>query len=153
MKIYGLFRPKTITDHFFNFGLCLSYDRILEFTKKYLMRRFNYELTNVFSPNPLRKSKFTEVAKDNKDFFLHFLLTSMTVMQFPSAENIGNDNSFLERTQLIEEQTKKARTKKPSSLPETYKTVKSLSIGKAPLYAPSVIVDISQYLDNGEFIN
>ena len=77
----------------------------------------------------------------------------MTVMQFPSAENIGNDNSFLERTQLIEEQTKKTRTKKPSSLPGSYKTVKSLSIGKAPLYAPSVMVDISQYLDNGKFIN
>ena len=131
------------------------YDMIafLNLQKKYLMGRFNYELTKVFLPNALRKSKFTEAAKDNKDFFLHFLLTSMTVMQFPSAENIGNDNSFLERTQLIEEQTKKARTKKPSSLPETYKTVKSLSIGKAPLYAPSVMVDISQHLDNVEFIN
>ena len=32
------------------------------------MGRFNYELTKVFLPNALRKSKFTEVAKDNKDF-------------------------------------------------------------------------------------
>ena len=31
----------------------------------------------------------------------------MTVMQFPSAENLGNDNSLPERTQLIDKQTKK----------------------------------------------
>ena len=37
-------------------------------------------------------------------------------------------------------------------VPETYKTVKSLSIRKAPLYASSVAVDISQYLDNGQFV-
>ena len=67
-----------------------------------------------FSPNPLRKSIFTVVAKDNIDFNTtsstaakHFHGTSMTVMQFSSAENIGNDNSLPERTQLIDEQTKK----------------------------------------------
>ena len=31
--IYGKFRSKSVIDHFFNIGLCLSYDRILEFTK------------------------------------------------------------------------------------------------------------------------
>ena len=30
----------------------------------------------------------------------------MTVMQFPSAENLRNDNSLLECTQLIDEQVK-----------------------------------------------
>ena len=34
LKIYGTFRSKTVINHFFNLGLCLSYDRILEFTKK-----------------------------------------------------------------------------------------------------------------------
>ena len=72
----------------------------------------------------------------------------MTVIQFHSAENLGNDNSLPERTQLINGQTKKASKKAP----ESYKTVKSLSIRKAPLYAPSVAVDISQYLDNGQSI-
>ena len=74
----------------------------------------NYELTGVFSPNPLRKSIFTVVAKDNIDFnatsstaVKHFHRTSMTVMQFPLAEDLGNDNSLPERTQLIVEQTKK----------------------------------------------
>ena len=37
-------------------------------------------------------------------------------------------------------------------VPESYKTVKSLSIRKAPLYAPSAAVDISQYFKNGQFI-
>ena len=75
----------------------------------------------------------------------------MTVMQIPSAENFGNDNSVAERTQLIHEQTKKA-SKKVLKVSESYKTVKSLCIRKAPPYVPSVVVDISQYLDNGQFI-
>ena len=33
LKIYGKFRSKSVIDHIFNIGLCLSYDRILEFTK------------------------------------------------------------------------------------------------------------------------
>ena len=37
-------------------------------------------------------------------------------------------------------------------VPESYKTVKSLSIRKAPLYASSVVVDISLNHDNGQFI-
>ena len=37
-------------------------------------------------------------------------------------------------------------------VPESYKTIKSLRIRIAPLYAPSVVVDISQYLDNGQVI-
>ena len=67
-------------------------------------------------PNPLRKSIFTVVAKDNIDFnatsstaVKYFYGTSMTVMQFPSAENLGNNNSFPERTQLFDKQTKKTQ--------------------------------------------
>ena len=75
----------------------------------------------------------------------------MTLMQFPSAENLDNDNSLPERTQLIDDQTKKA-SKKVLKVPESYKTVVSLSVRKAPLYALSVVVDISQYHDNGPFI-
>ena len=56
-----------------------------------------------------------------------------------------------ESTQLLDEQTKKA-IKKVLRLPKSYKTVKSLNIRKAPLYAPSVAVDISQYHDNRQFI-
>ena len=58
----------------------------------------------------------------------------MTVMQFPSAENFDNDNSVPERTQLIHEQTIKA-SKKVLKVSESYKTVKSLYIRKAPPYA------------------
>ena len=46
----------------------------------------------------------------------------------------------------------KKNSKKVLKALENYKTVKSLSICKAPLYAVSVAVDISQYLDNGQFI-
>ena len=75
----------------------------------------------------------------------------MTVTQFPLTENFGNNNSMPERTQLIHEQTKKA-SKKVLKVPESYKTVKSLSICKAPLYTLIVAVDILWYLDNGQFI-
>ena len=34
LKINGTFRSKTVIDHFFKLGLCLSYDHIVEFTKK-----------------------------------------------------------------------------------------------------------------------
>ena len=46
----------------------------------------------------------------------------------------------------------KKNSKKVLKALENYKTVKSLSICKAPLYAVSVAVDISQYPDNGQFI-
>ena len=159
LKIYGTFRSKTVTDHYFNVGLCLSNDRSLGFTKKLSDAQIeNYELTGVFSSDPLRKSIFTVVVKDNIDFnatpsatVKNFHGTSMTVMQFPSAENLGNNNGLPERCQLIDEQTKKA-SKKVLKVPESYETVKSLSVRKAPLYSASVAVDVSQYLDNGLFI-
>ena len=117
MKIYRTFRSKAVIDHFFNLGLCLSFDRILEFTKKLSDAQIeNYELTEVFSTNPLRKSIFTVVAKDNIDFnatsstaVKHFHETSVTVMQFSLAENLGNNKSLPESTQLIHEQTKKSQ--------------------------------------------
>ena len=49
LKIYGTFISKTVIDLFFNLGLCLSYDRILEFTKKLSDAQIeNYELIGVF---------------------------------------------------------------------------------------------------------
>ena len=112
MNIYGTFRSKTVIDLFFNLGLCLSYDRILEFRKKLSDAQIEKLRTHRdFFPNPLRKSIFTVVAKHKIDFSAtssaavkHFHGTSMTVMQFPLAENLVNDNRFPERTQLIDEQ-------------------------------------------------
>ena len=48
----------------------------------------------------------------------------------------------------VDRETNKKASKKVLKVPESYKTVKSLSVCKAPLYAPSVAVDNSQYLDN-----
>ena len=97
LKIYGTFRSKTVTDHFFNIGLCLSYDHVLDYTKKLSDAQFeSYELTGVFSPNSSWKSIFMVVAKDNIDFnailstaVKHFHSTSMTVMHFPVSDNLG----------------------------------------------------------------
>ena len=116
----------------------------------------NYELSEFFrlthEGNQYLQQllKFTVVAENNIDFnatlstaIKNFRGTSMTVLEFPLAKDLGNDNSMPERTQLIDEQTKK-KSKKVLKVPESYKTVKSLSIRKAPLYAPSVAVDMSQ---------
>ena len=70
-------------------------------------------------------------------------------MQFPSEENLGNDCQNVPNWSM--NKTKKA-SKKVLKVPESYKTVKSHSIRKAKLYAPSVAVDISKYLDN-ELLN
>lgn len=49
LKINGTFRSKTVIDHFFKLGLCLSYDHIVEFTKKWLDAQIeNFELTSFF---------------------------------------------------------------------------------------------------------
>ena len=117
LKIYETFRSETVINNFSNLGIHLSYDQVLEFTKNYLMHRLKItKLTGVFSPNPLKKSIFEVFAKDNIAFnantsaaVKHFQGTSMTVMKFPSAENVGNDNSLPKRTQLIDEQTKKVK--------------------------------------------
>ena len=111
LKIYGTFRSKTVIDHFFNTGLCLSYDCILDYTKKLSdAQTESYELTGIFSPNPLRKSIFTVVAKDNIDFnatsstaVKHFHGTSMTVMQFPVLDNLGNSTTLQECVQSTNE--------------------------------------------------
>ena len=46
----------------------------------------------------------------------------------------------------------KRNSKKVLKIQKSYKTVKSLSIRKALLYASSVAIDISQILDNEQFI-
>ena len=83
----------------------------LNLQKKILMHRQKITISSLFLPKLLRKSIFTAAAKDNfnatsSTVVKHFYGTSMTVMQFPSAENLRNDNSLLERTQLIDEQVK-----------------------------------------------
>ena len=94
---------------FYNLGKCLSYDQILEFTKNLSEVQIkNYELTGMFMPSPLRKDIFTVVAKDNINFNAtsstaakHFHGTSITVMQFPSHDYIGNENIMPESTHLL----------------------------------------------------
>ena len=118
----------------------------------------SYELTGVFSPNPLRKSIFTVVAKDNIDFnttsstaVKHFHGTSMTVMEFPVSDNLGNSITLQECVQSTNEESKN-NSKKVWKSPGSYKTVKFLSVRKTPLYASNISVDILDCYDNGQFL-
>ena len=101
---------------------------------------------------------FTVVAKDNIDFnatsstaATHFHGTSMTVMQFPVSDNLGNSITLQECVQSTNEESKN-NSKKVLKILESYKTVKFLSVRKTPLYAPNISVDISEYCDNGQFL-
>ena len=109
-------------------------------------------------PNPLRKSVFTVVAKDNTDFSAtsstavkHFHGTSMTVMQFPVSDNLSNSITLQECVQSNNEKSKN-NSKKVLKIPESYKTVKFLSVGKTPLHTLNISVDISEYCDNVQFL-
>ena len=112
----------------------------------------------MFTLSPLRKDIFTIVAKDNINFNAtsstatkDFHRTSMTVMQFPSHDNVGNENIISESTHLLAKQQDKT-SKKLRKIPENYTTVRPFNIRKTPLFAPKIKVDISQYFDDGEFL-
>lgn len=75
----------------------------------------------------------------------------MTVIQFPSSDNEGNENIIPESTYLLAKQENKT-SKKVLKIPENYTTVKPLNIRKTPLLAPNIKVVISQYFDRGEFL-
>ena len=118
LKLYGTIRSKTLINHFFSLGLCLSYDRVLEITEELSdIQIKHYMNTNVFAPSPLKKNLFTVLAKDNIDFnatystaVQHFHGTSMTAMQFFSEENLGDEilyNTDIEFTSNITDLTSK----------------------------------------------
>ena len=68
LKIYSTVRSRTLIDHFFAIGICLSYQRILEITKHlYEKLRSSFILHNAFLPRVLKKGLFTILAKDNID--------------------------------------------------------------------------------------
>ena len=73
-------------------------------------------------------------------------------MQFPSHDNVGNENVKLESTHLLAKQQYKT-SKNALKIPENYTTIRPFNVRKTPLFAPKIKVDISQYFDNGEFLD
>ena len=119
-------------------GLGISYPRILEITKS-----LSDDLTNqwkqggVFCPSKLRKFIFTVMAKDNCDLNAtsstatqHYHGTSISVMQFPSDKNNGEE---IPKPKVTEKRT---TSKKVQCLPSSYVETKAVYFPKDPLYAP-----------------
>ena len=114
--------------------------------------------TNVFAPSPLKKNLFAVSAKDNIDFnatsstaVQHFYGTSMTVMQFFSKENLGDEilcNNDIEFTSNMTDIT----SKKVFQIPESYTNAEQLNVCKTPLYAPYIKADTARYNDNRNYI-
>ena len=75
----------------------------------------------------------------------------MTVMQFPVSDNLGNSITLQECVQSTNEESKN-NCKKVLKIPESYKTVKFLSVRKTPLYAQKISVDISEYCGDEQFL-
>ena len=115
IKIYSTVRSKGLIDHFFNIGLCVSYDRVLEISRGLsdtLLRRYNE--CKVFTPTPLKKNIFTIIAKDNIDHnatsstaVKHYHGTSMTVIQFVSDTQPGDEQQFPPSLQFSTESGRK----------------------------------------------
>ena len=69
LKLYGAIRSKTLSYHFFSFGLCLSYNGGYKISKNCQTHKIkNCKNANVFAPSPLTRNLFTVLAKDNIDF-------------------------------------------------------------------------------------
>ena len=94
-------RSKSLINHFFHLGLCVSYDRVLELTKEYadnLVRDYNDN--QVFCPSTLQTKVFSVIVKDNIDHNAKPTTatknyhggTNMTVMQFLSEDNSKSTN-------------------------------------------------------------
>ena len=97
LKIASATRSRNLVDMFFNLGLCISYDGVLEIIKN-IYGNFceSYESNKFFFPNILKMELFTVMLKDNIDLnsksnFIqwHYHETSRSMIQFKTNENEG----------------------------------------------------------------
>ena len=67
-EIYSWIRSRNLINMLFNFGLCISYERVLEICKNiYENLRESYENNKFFFLNILKMGLFTVMLKDNID--------------------------------------------------------------------------------------
>ena len=97
LKLYSTVRSRTLIDHLFQLGLCISYDRILSITKSlYESLRETFHKHCIFLPGNLRKGCFVVSVKDNIDKNAsvnlapsHFHGTGISLLQPLDYENQG----------------------------------------------------------------
>ena len=150
--MFATVRSKTLIDHLFNLGLCISYKRILEITKNitdYNLQQF--DIDNVFIPKNSYGNAFTVIAKDNIDLNAssttaknHYHGTSLSMLNFPSNEDQGiplKNTSILTGTQT--------GSLKVNSMPESYSTIQKLHLPAINgLYAPLSTTNLSNNNEN-----
>ena len=102
-KLHVATRKRSLIDAFFNLGICISYDRLLQLTSDLgngVCERF--ELDGVVCPPKMRSGLFTVAAVDNLDYNPSattakdsFHGTGISLMQHPSYTFGGHDRGVL----------------------------------------------------------
>ena len=150
LKLYSTVRSRSLIQHLFELGVCVSYDRILSITKSiYENLRHNYDLHGIFLPTSVKKGCFVVLVKDNIDknatanlIQSHYHGTSLSLLQFSEYENQGENlvnSNFIDGTH---------NNKKLAPLPTEYTDPKNVHRCSAEFFAPLCMYNFE---DLGEF--
>ena len=127
--IHAKTRKKAVVERFYNFGVSISYDRVMDLSTKMGNRVLkHFEKENLVCPPILRQKLFTSAALDNIDHDPSstttaedsFHGTGISLFQHHTSEQHGIDNGvFLDPL---------PDKKQLSSLPESYTEIRPISI-------------------------
>ena len=139
LKIHAITRSRNLIDTLFNLGICVSYDRLLQFTTDIgngVCERFRID--GVVCPPKMRSSVFTSAAVDNIDYnptsatakdALHG--TGISLIQHLATQSEGHDRGVV----IINESSS---NKSISPLPTSYTNVPPAALNTKEFTVPSV---------------
>jgi hypothetical protein len=140
LKMHGLTRKRTLVDVFFNLGMCVSYDRLLQVTADMASGICTqFEADKVVCPPNMRHGLFTTGAIDNVDHNPSsatardsFHGTSISIMQHLTHESSGTKRD----TVVINQEIASAKSVPP--LPTSYTSVPQAALEKKQFTVPVV---------------
>ena len=151
LLIFAKTRKRQLIDALFQYGICISYDRVLEISTQLgeaVVQRYIDE--GVVCPPAMREGIFTTSAVDNIDHnpssttsMSSFHGTGISLFQHPNEDTRGEERNLV----LLGEKTK---SKKISPLPETYTNVRPAYLKSKPeppvLESPPPLVSNRRYI-------
>ena len=138
LKIYSMVRSRTLVQHFFHLGICISYDRILCITKSvYEQLQSSYKKHGMFIPRILRKGCFVVLVKDNIDKNAtanlvsdHFHGTGISLLQHAEYSDQG---VYIDASEFFDSSHQSTRL---APLPAEYTTPSKVYTSSQVYYAP-----------------
>ena len=139
LKIHALIRSRDLITTFYQLGICISYDHLLQISAQMANGVCDqFHIDQVVCPPKMRKGIFTCLAVDNIDHNPtsatsqdSFHGTGISVMQFPSKEVPGNECNVV----LFNKSSAQISVK---ALPSSYATVPPVSLKKTQFSAPPI---------------